>query len=184
MKYFSLISLFFLMGCGVLQNGVSYFGEERVFEKYFENSPEIIRRDAEYGEPSWELGIAVKPHKDGRIKGIRIYNPTSGNIRLSIWDEETKTLLKSWTFNNGDGMKSTFNFCELPILAEKTYYVTINVRAYYYFYLPDHPFPIDNPDLTFLYSVFEETPYQTFPQNKVSNVFHGLIDLDVDYKIN
>ena len=74
------------MGCGVLQNGVSYFGEERVFEKYFGNAPEIIRRDAEYGESSWELGIAVKPHKDGRIKGVRIYNPTSGNIRLSIWD--------------------------------------------------------------------------------------------------
>lgn len=173
MKNFLLLLLLILNSCGVLQNGVSYFGEERVFERAFDNSFPILRRDAQYREPSWELGIAVKPHKDGRINGIRIYNPTPGNIRVSIWDEETKTLIKSWNFNNGDGMKSTFNFCELPILAEKTYYITINVRQYYYYELPYRPLTLDNSDISFLYSVYEETPYQRFPQNKVPSIFHG-----------
>jgi len=183
MKYFLLLLLLILNSCGVLTNGVSYIGEERVFGKSF-NSFEIMRRDAQYWEPSWELGIAVQPHKDGRIKGIRLNNPTPGNIRLSIWDADTKIVLKTWNINNGDGLKSTLNFCELPILAEKTYYITINVRSYYYYELPYRSFSLDNPDITFLYSVYEETPYQRFPQNNVASIYHGLIDLDVEYKIN
>ena len=184
MKYFLIILTLILNSCGVLQNGVSYVGEERVFEEYFDNSFQILRRDAEYWQPSWELGIAVQPHKDGRIKGIRIKNPTVGNIRLSVWDAEKRTVIQSFNVRNTDAFNENFIFCEIPISAEKIYYFTINVRQYYYYELPYRPFILINPDISFLYSVFEATPYQKFPQNNISDIYHGLIDLDVDFKIN
>lgn len=185
MKSFSILSLFFLMGCTILPNGTSYFGEDRVFGKTFDNSFPILRRDAEYWEPSWELGIAVQPHKDGRIKGIRLKNPTLGNIRLSVWDAEMRTVIKDFNVDNRNPINENFIYCEIPITAGKIYYVTINVRQYYYYELPYYrPISLDNPDISFLYSVYEETPYQRFPQNNVTNIYHGLIDLDVDFKIN
>lgn len=172
------------MGCTILPNGTSYFGAERIFGKSFENSLPILRRDAQHWEPGWELGIAVQPHRDGRIKGIRLKNPTLGYIRLSVWDAETRTVIKEFNVDNRDPYNENFIYCEIPIMAEKIYYVTINVKKYYYYELPYNNFNIGNPDIDFLYSVYEETPYQRFPQNNVSNIYHGLIDLDVDFKIN
>ncbi len=184
MKYYSVLLSIFLCSCGVLQNGISYLGEERVFGKSFNRTYEVLRRDAEYWEPGWELGIAIQPHKEGRIKGFRIKNPTLGPIRLSVWDAETRTLVQTINVTNSDTLNYNLTNCEIPILAEKIYYITINVRKYYYYSLPYRPFSLENPDISFLYSVYEETPYQRFPQNIVASVYHGLIDLDVDFKIN
>ncbi len=172
------------MGCTIFPNGTSYFGEERVFGKAFDSSFRILRRDANSWEPSWELGIAVQPHKDGRIKGIHLKNPMLGNIKLSVWDAETRMVLTAFNVDNRDPINDNFIYCEIPITAGKIYCVTINVRQYYYYELPFRPFSLDNPDISFLYSVYEETPYQRFPQNNVPNIYHGLIDLDVDFKIN
>ena len=88
--------------CGVLPKGISYFGEDRVFGKSYNKTFKTLRRDAENWQPAWELGIAIQPHKDGRIKGVRIKNPTFGNVRLSVWDADTRQLLKTINVNIND----------------------------------------------------------------------------------
>jgi len=177
-------TFFCLVGCGVLPKGISYVGEERVFGKLFNRTFITLRRDAENWEPAWELGIAIQPQKDGRIKGIRLKNPTAGSVRLSVWDAETRQLIKTINANISDTVNYNFNFCEVPILANKIYCISINVRKYYYYNLPFNPLPLQASDIRLLYSVYEETPYQRFPQNNVPSVLHGLIDLDVDFKID
>ena len=177
-----VLTIFCSTGCGVLNNGITYFGEERIFGKSFNRTYTTLRRDAQSWEPAWELGIAVKPQKDGRIKAIRIKNPTAGPVRLSIWDEDTKQLMQTINATISDTLNYNFNYCEIQIRANKTYYISINVRKYYYYTLPFHPLPLNANNISLLYSVYEETPYQRFPQNNVASVYHGLIDLDVDFK--
>ncbi|MCY7292200.1 MAG: DUF4082 domain-containing protein [Ferruginibacter sp.] len=179
-----VISICCLVGCGVLPKGISYVGEERVFGKSFNRTFTTLRRDAENWEPAWELGIAIKPQKDGRIKGIRIKNPTAGYVRLSVWDADTKLIIQTLNANISDTLNYNFIFCEIPITANKTYCISINVRKYYYYNLPFNPLPLNVNNISLLYSVYEETPYQRFPQNNVASVYHGLIDLDVDFKTN
>lgn len=183
-RFIYMIIVFCLVGCGVLNNGISYFGEESVFGKSFNRTFTTLRRDAERWEPAWELGIAVKPQKDGRIQAIRIKNPTAGPIRLSIWDAETRKLMQTINATISDTLNYNFNYCEIPITANKTYCISINVRKYYYYTLPFNPLLLNANNISLLYSVYEETPYQRFPQNNVTSVYHGLIDLDVDFKTN
>jgi hypothetical protein len=179
-----LVIILSLVSCGVLPKGISYFGEERVFGKSFNKTFKTERRDAENWEPAWELGIAVQPHKDGRIKGIRVKNPTAGYVRLSVWDADTRQLIQTMNVNISDTVNYNLNVCEIPIIANKTYCISINVRKYYYYTLPFNPLPLHSSYISLLYSVYEETPYQRFPQNNVASVYHGLIDLDVDFKID
>ena len=177
-----VLTIFCSTGCGVLNNGITYFGEERVFGKSFNRTYTTLRRDAQSWEPAWELGIAVKPQKDGRIKAIRIKNPTTGPVRLSIWDADTRQLMQTINATISDTLNYNFNYCEIQIRANKTYCISINVRKYYYYTLPFNPLPLNANNISLLYSVYEETPYQRFPQNNVASVYHGLIDLDVDFK--
>ena len=184
MKYYFIISLLYICGCGVLPQGTTYIGEQRVFGKSFNKTFKTIQRDAQNWEPGWELGIAVQPHKDGRIKGIRVKNPTAGYVRLSVWDADTRQLIKTMNVNISDTVNYNLNVCEIPIIANKTYCISINVRKYYYYTLPFNPLPLHSSYISLLYSVYEESPYQRFPQNNVASVYHGLIDLDVDFKID
>ncbi len=181
---FVIILFLFFFGCGVLPKGTSYFGEDSIFGKSFNRTFETLRRDAENWAPAWELGIAIQPQKDGRIKGIRLKNPTAGYVRLSVWDADTKQLMQTINAHISDTVNYNFNYCEIPIVANKTYCISINVRKYYYYNLPFNPLPLQASNIRLLYSVYEETPYQRFPQNNVPSVYHGLIDLDVDFKID
>jgi hypothetical protein len=178
----ALLFLTLQYGCAVLQKGTSYFGEERVFGKHFNNTYNTIYREAQNWEPAWELGVAFKPIKDGRIKAIRIKNPTKGQVRLSIWDADTRALLSTNIVTISDTVNYNKFIIELPITANKIYCTTINVRKYYYYNLPFDPLPLNTQDVSLLYSVYEETPYQRFPQQNVSSVYHGIIDLDMDFK--
>lgn len=175
-----IASLFF--GCTILKNGISYFGEEGIFAKSFSHYP-IEYRKVEYGEPNFELGIEFKPHKNGRIKGIRIKNPQTGNLRLSLWDADEKKLLNTYTFNNGDPRKYNFGYFQIPVKANKTYCLTINVRAYYYHVLNFDRLPLTLPEISLINSVYAEGKYQRYPEFKIDNLIHGLIDLDFEWEI-
>ena len=130
------------------------------------------------------MGIAIQAHKDGRIKGIRIKNPTTGYVRLSVWDADARQLMQTMNVNISDTVNYNLNYCEVPIVAGKTYGITIYVRKYYYYTLPFNPLPLHSSYISLLYSVYEESPHQRFPQYNVPSVYHGLIDLDVDFKID
>lgn len=184
MRLLCFLLLMGCYGCGVLPNGTSYFGEERIFGKMFNQTYPVQYREAEHRESAWELGIAIRPKKDGRIKGIRIKNPTLGYLRLSVWDADTRALIHTMNVNIDNTVEYNFAHCLIPIVANKTYCISINVLKYYYYTLPYNPLPVHSSDISLLYSVYEETPHQRFPQHTVSSVYHGIIDIDADFKIN
>jgi Domain of unknown function (DUF4082) len=171
-----------LFSCNVLKNGISYNGEEGIFSKnYFQYPTEY--RIVEDGEPNFELGIEFKPHKNGRIRGIRFKNPQTGNLRLSLWDADEKKLLNTYTYNNGNPSKYNFGYFQIPVKANKTYCLTINVRQYYYHVLTFDKLPLTLPEITLTSSVYAKGIYQRYPEFRVDNVIHGLIDLDFDWEV-
>jgi len=173
-------SLFFR--CTILKNGISYAGEEGIFAKSFNQYPTEYRI-VEEREPNFELGIEFKPHKNGRIRGIRIKNPTTGNLRISLWDADEKKLLNTYTYNNGDPRKYNFGYFQIPVQANKTYCLTINVRQYYYHILTFDRLPLHLQEISLTNSVYAEGKYQRYPEFKVENVLHGLIDLDFEWEV-
>jgi hypothetical protein len=185
MKFY--INIFFVItfvSCGVLpKGGVSYFGEEKVFSKQLKSYP-TTKRVAQGREPGWELGIAFIPHKEGRIKGVWLKNPTLGAVPVSIWDADTKQLIKTLQFTINDTLSYNHFILSDPILlqAEKKYCITVNVTKYYYYTLQFSTLPIQLNNCSLVNSVYEETYYQRYPQYEINNVVHGLIDVDLDWK--
>ncbi|MBL0147053.1 MAG: DUF4082 domain-containing protein [Chitinophagaceae bacterium] len=182
--YITLFSIIVLFSCTVLpKGGVSYFGEEKNFSKQLK-SYTTYKREAQGREPGWELGFAFIPHKDGRISGIWLKNPTNGNIPVSIWDADTKQIIQTLQFNNSDTLNYNHFVLTQPItlIAQKKYCITVNVTKYYYHSLPFTSLPIQANNCTMVSSVYEETYYQRFPQYEINNVIHGLIDVDLDFK--
>ena len=175
-----IVSLFY--NCTILKNGNSYNGEEGIFAKIFNQYPTEYR-SVEDGEPNFELGIEFKPHKNGRIRGIRIKNPQTGNLRLSLWDANEQKLLDTYMFNNNNPSKYNFGYFQIPVKANKTYCLTINVRQYYYHILTFDKLPLNLQEISLTNSVYAEGIYQRYPEFKVDNVLHGLIDLDFEWEV-
>lgn len=181
-----LSTLFILLiacGCGVLQNGVSYSGEEKVFSKSWRGNATNIRV-AQGREPGWEMGFSFITNKEARLKGIWIKNPTAGALPVNIWDANTKQLLHSFRFTMGDTVNYNHFILQqpVPLAANKKYCITINVTKYYYHNLPFTVLPMQVNNCTLLSSVYEETYYQRYPQYEINNIVHGLIDMDLDFK--
>ncbi|RYD74836.1 MAG: hypothetical protein EOP53_17530, partial [Sphingobacteriales bacterium] len=89
MKYCLLFFAFVFSGCGVLQNGVSYAGVEKVFSKNWKQN--VTNKREAYGrEPGWELGFSFIASKEARLKGVWIKNPKSGNVPVSVWDADSR----------------------------------------------------------------------------------------------
>jgi hypothetical protein len=81
-----------LTGCSVLQNGISYAGEEKVFSKSLKGAS-TKKREAVGREPGWELGFSFTTAKEARLKGVWIKNPTKGNVPVSVWDADSNQLI-------------------------------------------------------------------------------------------
>jgi hypothetical protein len=184
MKFYLIIFFVLtLLGCGVLPKGISYFGEQRIFSKQYISYP-TNRREAQGREPGWELGFAFIPHRDGRISGVWLKNPTLGTVPVSIWDADVNQLIKTFQFTIADTISCNHFTVPQPILlkAEKKYCITTNIIKYYYQPLTFSTLPIQYNNCTLVASVYEETYYQRYPKYEINNVVHGLIDVDLDWK--
>ena len=80
--------------------------------------------------------------------------------------------------------KYNFGYYEIPVIANKTYCLTINVREYYYHALIFDKLPLNLAEISLTNSVYSEGIYQRYPAFKIDNVLHGLIDLDFDWEVN
>jgi hypothetical protein len=182
-NYSAAFFLLIISGCAVLQKGVSYFGEEKIFSKYFKTFT-TYKREAQGREPGWELGIAFIPHKDGRISGVWLKNPTTGNVPVSIWDADTKQLIQTIQCTVTDTIYYNHYSLQQPlqITAGKKYCITANVTRYYYHILPYNNLPLQFTNCTLVSSVYEETYSPRYPQYELNNIVHGLLDIDLDWK--
>lgn len=184
MKYSILLLLMFIIkGCGVLQNGVSYAGEDKIFTgKWKEGKP--LKRIAHGREPGWELGFSFTTTKDARLKGIWIQNPVKATIPVSVWDAETRQLLHSFSFRITDTLQYNHFVLQqnVPLMANRKYCISMNVTGYYYQPLSFAKFPLRANNCSMISSVYEETHYPRYPQFELNNLVHGLMDMDIDFK--
>ena len=184
MKYFFLITILFsLCGCGVLQNGVSYSGQDKIFSKNW-NGTAVKKRMAIGREPGWELGFSFTTSKEARLRGVWIKNPIRGNVPVSVWDADTKQLIQGFSFNVSDTLQYNHFILQqpVPLTANKKYCITINVTGYYYQQLVFSQLPLQTNNCTLISSVYEETHYPRFPQFELKDIVHGLLDIDLDFK--
>jgi len=173
-----------ICSCGVLANGISYQGQEKVFHTAIGNT-QTFYREAQGREPGWELGIAFKALADGRINGLHVKNPTRGIVPITIWDGDTKQIIQQFntTLDGTDNYNKIYMHQPVKIQAGKTYRVTINVMKFYYQSLPFFRFPMNAENVQLLGSVYEETHYTRFPEFLLQDVFHGMIDVDLQWVI-
>ena len=98
----------------------------------------------------------------------------------------TKQILQQFngTLNGTENFQSIFMHQAVPLQAGKSYCITINVVQYFYQPLPFHPFPLRGEKVELLGSVVEESYYPRFPQQMLQDVYHGLIDVDLQWLVN
>lgn len=180
----SFLCLILLAGCGSLKNsGNTYLGENKYFGKqyrYYKTHKQIV----EEGEPNLELGISIMPHIEGMIRGIRIKTPQQGYTIIRIWDAISKDIIQELPISITDTANYTLVRTEVPMYAGKPLCITYNTRSYYYHSLQLDPLPYRRDAVSLLASVYAEGKFPRFPEATVADVYHGLIDIDVDWKIN
>lgn len=182
----AFIAITLLSGCSALpKGGTSYSGEDRVFSKSF-SFYKTAYRQAQGREPGWELGIAFQCHKEGRIKGLHVKNPTKGIVPVTVWDADTKQIVFQMQANLDGSNAYNRIYLEKPIPVEagRKYCVSINVTQYYYHVMPLNQLPMDANNITLLSSMYEDSHYTRYPQFEVREVLHGLIDLDMQWVVN
>jgi hypothetical protein len=85
MKNYSVaFFLLIISGCGVLKNGISYSGEEKVFSKNWRGNA-TNTRVAQGREPGWEMGFSFTTTKEARIKGICRYQTIVAQLSVYGW---------------------------------------------------------------------------------------------------
>jgi hypothetical protein len=163
-----------------MQKGTSSFSIEKVFETsvYGMGFP----LEMAHSEPC-EMGISFVVHRESKIIGIRIQNPELGEKRVSLWDAETQTLSANYTFNITDNKNYNYFHIEIPLQRERVYTLSMNCSDYYYHKLPYDQLPLHNENITLLHSVFAQGSWQQYPINQENSLVHGLIDIDLQYKI-
>ncbi|RYY69627.1 MAG: DUF4082 domain-containing protein [Chitinophagaceae bacterium] len=184
MKYCLVVGLIILIsGCGVLQNGVSYSGEDKIFTRKWKEG-KLLKRIAYGREPGWELGFSFITTKESRLRGIWIQNPVKANIPVSIWDATTKQLLHSFSFRITDTLQYNHFILQqpVPLEANRKYCISMNVTGYYYQPLLFAAFPFAANNCSMISSVYEETHYPRYPSFEMNNLIHGLMDIDLDFK--
>ena len=183
--YHCVFVFLILCGCSVLpKGGTSYSGEDRVFSKSF-SFLKTEYRQAQGREPGWELGIAFQCHKDGRIKGVHIKNATKGKVPLTIWNANSRKIIFQMQANLDGSTAYNHIFLEktIPVIKGGKYCITINVTQYFYYIMPYNQLPLIANNITLLSSVYEESYYPRYPQFEITEVLHGLIDLDMQWVI-
>ncbi len=176
-----IASLFQCSCTSIMQNSTSSFSIEKTFETsvYGMGLPLQIAQSG-----PWELGVSFVVHREAKIIGIRIKNPELGQKRVSLWDAIEHRLLATYTFNITDSQNYNLFLIEMPLQKGKTYSLTMNCVEYYYHNLPFDRLPLHNENITLLQAVYGQGSWQDYPRNIEKSVVHGLIDIDVQYKIH
>ena len=133
--------------------------------------------------PSTEFGFSFKPSVKGKINAFVVKIPSSNsNIRATLWDVATKTVIRTEVIEVTNANSSTTKtIIPIELTINKEYLLSINTNQYYdYFEINDavanYPLAINNIVIT--NCSFLETSNQTFPTISLDTEIFGDISFN------
>lgn len=133
----------------------------------------------------YEFGLAFSPDVKGKITAITIKLPdTNPNLRVTIWDYTTKTVLRTETLNvTASNTLITKEISELALEKDKKYLITMNSNDWYKRAKADNSnatYPITAGNIKMLEYRWGSGTTQTFPVNISLNYNGG--DLSFNFQ--
>lgn len=181
-----ICSIFLIISCNKDDNTTqpSVYQEENPFQALLTKNG-YTNVSLQLDRPNNEFGFSFKTLVKGNINSLVIKIPTSSpsNIRVTLWDFTTKTILKTEyveVFNTG---ATTKIITPIPLESNKQYMLTMNSNQWYdYFEANDavilYPSTFGNIVYTNFY--YKETDNQIFPLNISDTVISG--DLSFNFQ--
>jgi hypothetical protein len=129
-------------------------------------------------EGSYEFGISFIPEEDGEITSVVVRLPDDQvDLRVSIWDVETETLLRTETIANVvSGVKTSKSITPLELEEDHEYMITLNANDYYYYVSPedaDATYPITVGDISITGFAYANGTTQILPINFDTDYYAG-----------
>ena len=125
----------------------------------------------------YEFGLVFSPNVNGKIKAITAKIPDiSSTMRVTIWDYDTKTVLRTEIVNVSAANTSiTKSITELPIVKDKKYLISMNSNDWYNRTKAGGGsaiYPITAGNIKFTEYLWKSGTGQTFPTN-VDDSYYG-----------
>jgi hypothetical protein len=126
----------------------------------------------------YEFGLVFSPNVNGNIKAITAKIPdTNGNLRVSIWDFDSKTILRTEILNlSTANTMITKSIGDLALQKDKKYMISMNSNDWYNRTKPDDTnatYPITTGNIKIFGYSWKSGTTQTFPNNEETNYYSG-----------
>jgi PBP1b-binding outer membrane lipoprotein LpoB len=133
----------------------------------------------------YEFGLVFTPTVKGKIKAITLKLPAaSPSVRVTIWDYEAKTVIRSETLNVATAdVQVSKEISELALEKDKKYLISMNANDWYKKNKADNTvttYPIVAGNITFNEYRWLSGTAQTFPTNTSASYNAG--DLSFDFQ--
>lgn len=126
----------------------------------------------------YEFGLVFSPTVNGKLSAIHVQIPsTNANLRVTIWDFDSKAILRSETINIATANTMiTKAITSLELLKDKKYLISMNSNDWYE--RKKNPtsaivYPITSGNIIFHSYLWKEGTAQVFPLSTSSSYYAG-----------
>ncbi|QHV99432.1 DUF4082 domain-containing protein [Spirosoma endbachense] len=117
-----------LLGLGACGSKDSPPPVENPITQYLDADTTLKR--AAYGPNAIEFGLVFSATVDGKLTEVGCEMPDPGSYRVSVWDNQTKALLRQKTIEQSSPGKLTMSSIDaLALTANKKYIISINSQS-------------------------------------------------------
>lgn len=180
LKLLMLISVFAFASCKkdkTVSEPAKTYAEENPLELYISNAG--ATNTVTFTNPNYvEMGLVFSPNVTGKIKAFTIKLPSpTNNLRVTLWDYDTKTVLKTELINVTAGnILTTKSIADFSLQKGKKYLLSTNVIDVYLHGKAgnlDIIYPIVSGNINFLSFNGVNGTTQTFPSTLISGYYAG-----------
>lgn len=127
---------------------------------------------------NYEIGYRFRPTASGAITALSVRIPAvNSNLRVTVWDAETQTVLKTEAFNvTSSGVAVTKTIPALTLVKDHEYMVTMNTNDWYDYRRTDNSnasYPFTEANIQVIGFGYGIGTGQNFPGLTASNYFYG-----------
>lgn len=185
--FFALSITTFITSCSKdddEQTAPIVYNEENPLNKYHELAG-FTSTSNFINSGDYEFGLVFSPNVKGKINSLVVKLPdVNNNLRITIWDYNTKTVLRTETVNiSAANVSVTKSIAEFVIEKDGKYMITMNSNDWYKRYKLDNSnaiYPITAGNIKFLEYRWLSGTAQVFPTNVSQNYNAG--DLSFNFQ--
>lgn len=153
------------------------YAEENPLAKYYETTGFTTSTDF-INAGDYEFGLAFAPKVKGKINALVVKLPAvNSNLRVTVWDYATKTVIRSETVNVGSANTEIVkSIPELVLEKDKMYFISMNSNDWYKKNKPDNSttvYPVTAGNIVFSEYRWVSGTAQNWPTNVSSNYNAG-----------